>query len=132
MGNVSRKGYLRIAYKSKAIQIHRLIWFFQTGEWPPAQIDHINGNKADNRWSNLRLATNSQNKMNSEVRRDSVLKVKGVTIDRRMRSKPYRAHVTVDGVRRWLGYFGSVDEALAARAKAGQQLHGPFARESCL
>ena len=131
LGHYSRKRYLRTCYKGHCIQLHRLVWFYQNGEWPKNQIDHINGVKDDNRWMNLRLASNSQNKMNSDVRADSATQVKGVTIDRRSirPARPFRAHICVDGKRTWLGYFSSIEEAKAARLAAEPIFHGSFARE---
>lgn len=129
MGYNSRKGYLRIAYCGKQIQLHRLIWFHQTGTWPPEQIDHINGVKNDNCWANLRLASGSQNKMNSDVRKDSATKVKGVTIDKRCPYRPFRANITANGKRLWLGWFATIEAAQSARIAVAPQLHKEFARE---
>jgi hypothetical protein len=64
IGTKNSKGYLTSWQQGKAYQTHRLIWLLMKGEWPKGQIDHINGNKADNRWCNLREATQAQNLMN--------------------------------------------------------------------
>lgn len=56
--NVISKNTLRTAgiYSSEDIRVDRLAWFVQTGKWPEKEVIHINGDKADDRWVNLRLA----------------------------------------------------------------------------
>lgn len=66
LGTVHKtKGYRYITIKHKTYREHRVAFFYMTGKWPDDQIDHINQNKADNRWINLRevsAATNCQNR----------------------------------------------------------------------
>jgi hypothetical protein len=61
----SAQGYLRVMVKRKALYQHRVIFFLMEGRWPE-QVDHINGDRSDNRWSNLREATHSQNNLNKK------------------------------------------------------------------
>lgn len=63
--DITDKGYALCSINGKSYKRARLAWMYMTGEWPKQQIDHINGIRDDDRWCNLRLATNSQNKMNS-------------------------------------------------------------------
>ena len=65
-GTTHPLGYIKICLNKKIYSAHRLAYLYQTGEWPPFEVDHINGNKSDNSWVNLRLATSSQNKANRE------------------------------------------------------------------
>lgn len=60
-------GYFIVTYKRKMYLSHRLAWLFTYGEWPKGMLDHINGNKVDNRICNLRLVSKSQNSQNSYI-----------------------------------------------------------------
>lgn len=120
-GTVNRGSYVRIRLKSKLYLGHRLAWLIMTGDFPPAQIDHINGNIRDNRWQNLRAVTGQENDRNRAVRRDSSSGVMGVR--RHNRADGWVARITVSGRRINLGYFKTLDEAVAAR-KAAEAEHG--------
>lgn len=103
-------------------RMHSLI----TG-WP--LVDHINGDGLDNRRSNLRPASNSQNSMNRKVTAaDNTSGFKGVCRHRRVRGDGWVAAITCDGTSRHLGVFE--DPELAARAydAAARELFGEFAR----
>lgn len=63
-GYRAKNGYWYIKINGKMYSRARLVWFYMTGEWPKAQIDHINGIRSDDRLNNLREATHSQNQMN--------------------------------------------------------------------
>ena len=62
---------------------HRLIWFMQTGKWPIGDIDHINHDESDNRWSNLREVSHAENTLNCSKRSDNKSGVTGVWLDKR-------------------------------------------------
>ncbi|PNE10603.1 MAG: HNH endonuclease [Beijerinckiaceae bacterium] len=64
-GKVTKKGYREISVGGSRHKAHRLAWLYMTGEWPKDQIDHVNLNKGDNRWCNLREADNSKNRANT-------------------------------------------------------------------
>ncbi len=110
---------VRIQGKKTNISMHRQIMGF-----PEGQVDHKNGDTLDNRRSNLRLATNAQNRQNQhEARSDSTTGIRGVTYDRERRL--YRAHATLDGRHRFLGYHKSIE--LAAEAvSAWRSKHMPY------
>ena len=78
-GSIEKKGYRQIEAEGFRYMAHRLAWFLMTGSWPKHQIDHINGIKDDNRWCNLREATNAENKRNAGRRADNTSGYKCVT-----------------------------------------------------
>ncbi len=124
-GSLDTRGYRSIEINHKAYKAHRLAWFYQTGNWPVSELDHINRNRDDNRWDNLRLATRSQNMMNAQHHQPSSC---GTGITRRNRG--YQARISIDGKRLTLGTFKTNTEAVAAYAAAADKLHGNFARTS--
>lgn len=131
-GTREKGGHLHIRlgeeyFGRRNIYSHRIAWALHYGQWPAEDIDHINGDKADNRISNLRQCTRRQNKYNSKVRADSGVGLKGVT-RRRRKHLPYSAQIVAQGVRYYLGSFATAEEAHAAYGEAAKRLHGRFAR----
>jgi hypothetical protein len=119
----SSGGYLRIQIVKTTYAAHRLAWLYMTGEMPDGQIDHIDQDKLNNRFSNLRLATESQNSCNR--RGKGAIAAKGVT--RHKRDRKYAARIKVNGKEICVGRFDSVDEAAHAYNKAAILYHGEFA-----
>ena len=107
---------------------HVLIWVWMTGEWPSVEIDHENLKRADNRWSNLREATHSQNMANGRKYRNNTSGYKGVFWENRKSPKKWRAMIDINGKHKHLGYHSSKEEASAAYNKAADELFGEFAR----
>ena len=65
VGSVAKSGYLQTIINGNYYYLHRLAYFYMTGEWPPKYIDHIDMNKQNNAWSNLRPVTHQQNAFNN-------------------------------------------------------------------
>ena len=103
---------------------HRIVWLYMTGVWPSQDIDHINGDGLDNRWSNLRLATRSENAANSGLYSSNTVGFKGVSRHR----GGYQAHIGIDGRVKALGVFKTPDEAHDAYMKEARRVFGEFAR----
>jgi len=118
-------GYWQICIDGRSYYAHRLAWLYMTGEWPKEQIDHINMDKTDNRWNNLRLATPSQNTCNQSARSTNKVGMKGVSPN----GKRFSAQITIDGTCHHLGTFDTPALAHSAYADAAAILHGTFARE---
>ena len=116
------KGYAYISIGKRDYGAHRLAWLYMTGFLPPNGIDHKNGVRHDNRWSNLRLATAAQNNQNlRQARSDSKSGILGVI---KLPGGKWMAKIGVDGKRFYLGRrFTSPEEASAAYIKAKRRLH---------
>lgn len=108
------KGYRQGGIFARAHYAHRVIWLIQTGDWPKADIDHINGDRSDNRWANLRDASRTENAKNAFRKSSNTSGVNGVY----RRKGKWRAQIRVDGRSTYLGDFDSLDDAAAARAAA--------------
>lgn len=118
-GGKTGLGYRLISVNGRQYYAHRLAWLAVHGVMPSAQIDHINGNRDDNRIDNLRLATNHQNAWNAKRRRNVL---KGTT---KYRGR-WVAGITVCGKRYHLGVFDNEHEAHAAYCAAARKHFGEF------
>lgn len=124
-GSVNSEGYRHIRIDGRAYKAHRLAWLIETGSWPTAMIDHINGDRDDNRIANLREATRSQNLANSKVIRAGKLTQKGIS----QRSKGrWIARIQANGTSQFLGSFASEQNAVAAYVRAAKEEFGAFAK----
>src|ERR1700677_4278465 len=120
-------GYLQVAVGGRKYLSHRLAWFMMTNQWPKHQIDHIDGDKKNNRFANLREATQAENNQNQKhARKDNKSTgLLGVTIARDKRRKRFQAQININGVYKNLGRFATAEEAHAAYLAAKRILH-PF------
>lgn len=119
------EGYYKIGVDGRVHKAHRLAFLYMTGEYPKSQVDHINGEKSDNRWGNLREASPSENLRNVGAYSSNVSGLKGVSY--RPKADMYLSRITVDGVTHYLGWFSCPREASHAYNKAAIQFHGEFA-----
>jgi len=108
VGYNDKDGYLVVVYKRKSIRLHRLAWFMVHGSLPK-EIDHINRDKKDNRISNLRECTRSENMQNTGLRKDNKTGFKGVGWC--SHANKYRARCIVDGKRKTVGYADTPEGA---------------------
>jgi hypothetical protein len=119
-GCPDRDGYLRIRIDNKEYRAHRLAWLYVHGSLP-ALMDHINGNPADNRIANLRLATPGQNAQNRKVPKTNSSGHLGVAWNRQC--SKWHARITVAGRLKHLGLFDDIEAASRAYTKARAELH---------
>lgn len=122
-GHPHGNGYIRVQINRYGYFAHRLAWLLTTGAWPSDQVDHINGCRGDNRWCNLREATNAQNQQNRNPRRDNKSGFTGVSFHKRI--KRWRAQIRHRGAKKFLGDFDTPQEASTAYLAAKSKLH-PF------
>jgi len=117
-------GYVRV-FLDRQYYAHRLAWLWVHGVWPRHNIDHIDGDGLNNRLTNLREATQSQNNANARKRRAAQTTLKGVSL---WRGRQYRAYIKTDGKSVYLGTFATEQEAHDAYCKAARQAYGAFFR----
>lgn len=123
--NKNREGYIRIRIFNKEFRAHRIIWEMFNGPIPEGMlVDHINGIKDDNRIENLRLATRTQNNINS-IHKGAASGHKGITLNP---SGKYRARISKGGVTYSLGTFKTIEEAIEAYRLKDVELNGEFAK----
>jgi hypothetical protein len=115
-GTVSWSGYVVIRIDRTFYYAHRIAWKMQTGSDPVIHLDHINRNRADNRWVNLRAADLSENRRNLGIQRNNKSGFTGVYWA--PSHKKWRAVVTVHGTHHHLGHFAMPE--LAAEVRKGQ------------
>ncbi len=111
-----QSGYINIQLLGKFYRAHRLSWLYMTGKFPNDEIDHINHNRADNRFENLRDVDATTNQRNRELPCTNTSEVSGVNWDKK--SKQWRARISVDSKRINLGLFPVFSEAVDARKNA--------------
>ena len=118
--------YLRVVIDTRRYQAHRLAWLYMTGEWPSVDIDHIDCNGLNNRWTNLRAATRTENLRNSQLRSDNISGYKGVSYNS-ARGR-WISCIKVGDKNLHLGRFDTPEEAHAAYRVAAEKHFGEFAR----
>ena len=123
-GSNSSSEDTRICINRRVYFAHRLAWYYMTGSPPEKLIDHINGDKRDNRFCNLREADYSQNMMNSKLSCANTSGWKGV--DWVKRKRRWRATGKIDGKKIYLGLFANKEDAIKKYQEFAKQNHGEF------
>jgi hypothetical protein len=115
----------------RTYRAHRVIWAMTTGAWPEDQIDHINGDPADNRIENLRAVTQSENLRNAALPRNNTSGAMGVGWHKP--AGKWQAQIRGNGKQINLGLFTNKDDAIAARAAAEKKygFHENHGRAPC-
>lgn len=120
-------GYLLLKINGRAYTAARLAWLYMTGSWPTDLVDHADTDKLNNRWVNLRAASQGQNIQNRDGTAASGLKGAYRRSDR-YRNKPWTSAINLDGRLKFLGNFHTAEEANAAYETAAIAHFGEFAR----
>lgn len=116
-GRLNSGGYRQIMVRGRRYVASRLAWLWMTGGWPENQVDHRDGDRDNNRWHNLRAATNAQNQQNRARNKNNTHGVAGV----HYRKDSNRWAATVG--RKHIGYAATLEEAAAMRAAAKAAMH---------
>lgn len=122
----SAGGYGLIGLKSKVYSTSSLAWLYMTGNWPKYQIDHIDTNRANDKWDNLREATISQNACNRKRRIDCSSGIKGLYFNKRY--SRWEVSVTLNGVKHNTTFGESnLEKAIIWLENTRRIIHGEFA-----
>jgi hypothetical protein len=116
LGSENSSGYCEGAILGVPVRAHRVIWAMVHGEWPAKVVDHINGNPSDNRITNLRSCSQSENGKNAKRPADNKSGVIGV--HKLKGSETWVATIKANGRNFHLGRFRSLEAATAARRAA--------------
>lgn len=115
-GSQNGQGYRQVDLDGKVYLAHRIIWTLVNGDIGAEDIDHLNGDRSDNRIENLRVVSRSVNLRNSARIKPSQLGICGVSVHKA--TGKYRAYVGVNGKQIHLGFFDDLDAAIEAREEA--------------
>lgn len=123
-GYLRDDGYITIRINRRHYRAHRLAWLWMHGEWPTDDIDHIDGNPANNAIDNLRTVSPGENLQNMRrARSDNNCGLLGVAWQKSC--KLWRAQIRVNGQRIHIGYFKDAESAHAAYLAKKREVH-PF------
>jgi hypothetical protein len=122
-------GYIVLTLNSKQYKAHRVAWLYVHGEWPDDEIDHRNGDRSDNRISNLRLANSQENNQNRGFDRRNTTGYTGVF--RSSDNKKFTSSISCENKRRHLGTFDTPEAAHEEYLRAKAEFHEfqPIPRE---
>lgn len=123
-GYINEIGCVCIGLSKRVYKAHRLAWLYVHGCWP-TEIDHINGNRSDNRIANLREVTHTQNMQNRPKLPTNTSGFKGVNRN----GSRWIARIMVNKKRVHLGRFDTLEEAYQVYLQAAQKFHGQFSSE---
>lgn len=119
-GTICGKGYRSVAIFAKIYIGHRLIWAIQTGRWPSDQIDHIDGEKLNNRLNNLREVSSHINSINARMNSANTSGHAGVYLNKR--SSMWCAQIKFKGRTYHLGSSKNINDVIALRQAEEKRL----------
>ena len=123
-GAINGQGYRDVRFLGISIAAHRLAWLIAHGRWPAKFIDHINGDRADNRLTNLREISNSENLQNQRRARADNMRAGLLGVGFHKASGRFRARIGLPGgAQKHLGLFDSAEAAHAAYLLAKREHH---------
>ena len=126
VGYVHKSGYVKITLLGKEHRAHRLAFLYIEGRMPK-NIDHVNTNKADNRWCNLRECSHLENMQNQKIRSSNESGYRGVRYYARLNK--YVARIRIGGKLKHIGYFDTLEQAVEAYQDMKVAMHPFYTKE---
>jgi hypothetical protein len=124
VGTPQTDGCLTVSIDKKCYLVHRIIFMMHNGYFPE-MVDHIDGNRTNNKIENLREATHAQNAWNSKPRADSNIGIKNITYNKKFNQ--YTVRIQVNQERKYIGAFKDLELAALVAMEARNKYHGKFA-----
>lgn len=122
VGAIGSHGYLEVRVLMKLYLVHRIIWQMHFGDIPKGmQIDHIDGNRTNNRIENLRMVSNHENHQNMKLKTNNKSGINGVRWNKL--NMKWKAEISVNGKSKSLGEYSDIKSACEARIVA-EVIHG--------
>ena len=125
VGCIHQTGYRHVTWQGKVYKVHRLIYLLEHG-YLPKEIDHINGNRQDNRLENLRDVTRSQNQFNKSMCKNNTSGSRGVSWHKK--SSSWVVRVCTNNKSKSIGYFKDLELAGLVADEARSIYHGNYAK----
>ena len=120
VGTLDTTGYLKTQVDGVRLRVHRVVFAMSNGVWPDGEVDHIDGNRLNNRPENLRVVSRSENAMNQRrARADNQSGLLGVTFN----AGAWAARISAAGKVRYLGRYPSPESAHMAYLAAKREIH---------
>lgn len=120
---IRKDGYLQVSINGKIVMAHRAAWILHHGAIPVGEIDHLDGNKHNNRIANLRVVDRVTNQQNMRTPpRHNKTGVLGVSVNT-SGIKPYRVTIGANKKKHYIGRFWTLEEAKSAYIAAKRKLH---------
>ena len=126
VGFTRKDGYRDVSVCGRRYLAHRLAWFYTHGTWPADQIDHVNGNRSDNRLCNLREASKSENMRNNPGHSCRSSSHRGVGCRREYGKEKWYAQIRKDGLTVKVSGFETEAQAIVERLRLEAEYHGEF------
>ncbi len=124
-GTKTTNGYMQVGINKRVYKLHRIIFCMHNG-YMPEIIDHIDGNPMNNRIENLRSCENHQNLWNAKISTSNKSGIKGISYSKE--HKKWRAYISNNKKRIWLGFFEELTDAAKVLNEARTKLHQEFSR----
>lgn len=118
--SASSRGYNNIAIDGKLYRASRIAWLYMEGYFPEYEVDHINRDRGDDRWYNLRHATRACNSSNRMLSKNNKSGVAGVSFEKA--TSKWKAHISHNNKRKTIGRYHSMIDAVLARYNAEQAI----------